>query len=254
MRARHTFLALVTTVALWVTPSALSAQTSPRVLIGANLAMGSSGSTFADTFRYNHPYTANIPGEEASVDTTFEIPSGAMFEGGVLVRIFRNVAAGVAYYQASSTNDLQVTARIPHPLLITRHRTVEGATPARHEQSGLHVNAAYILPATERVYVAVSAGPTYFTARQRVVKSVAVSETYPYDTASFASADLESLSGSGWGFNAGVDVGWMFTRNVGVGGMLRYSRATLSLEPSGRDALDIDAGGLHAGIGARVGF
>lgn len=254
MRARHTFLTLVIAIAVWVTPSAVSAQTSPRVLIGANVAMGSSGSTFTDTFQYNHPYTVNIPGEDASVNTTFEIPGGAMFDGGVLVRIFRHVAAGVAYYQASSTNDLHVTARIPHPLLITRHRTVEGTTPARHEQSGLHVNAAYILPAAARVYVAVSAGPTYFTAKQRVVKSVAVSETYPYDAASFASAELESLSGSGWGFNAGVDVGWMFTRNVGVGGMLRYSRATLSLEPSGRGALDIDAGGLHAGVGARIGF
>lgn len=226
----------------------------PRVLIGANVVMPATATTFTDAFTYQHPFSAEIPGEEASVETSFETPTSALFEGGALVRVIGNVAVDVAFYQASSTNDVQVTARIPHPFFTGRHRAVEGTTPARHEQSGLHVDAAYVLPVMTRLYVAVSAGPTYFTVKQRVVTAVNVSESYPYDTASFASADLESLSSSGWGFNAGVDLGWMFTKNVGVGGLLRYSRATLSLEPSGRDPLDIEVGGLHAGVGARVAF
>jgi hypothetical protein len=225
-----------------------------RVLIDANVAATVTSSTFTDSFTYQHPYSANIPGEEASVETTVKSPTAAMFEGGVLVRVFRNVAAGVAYYQASSTEELEITARIPHPFLLAHHRTVEGSVAARNEQSGIHLNAAYVLPATRSIYVAVSGGPTYFTVRQRLVKSVAVSETYPYDEASFASADLESPSGSGWGFNAGVDVGWMLSRTFGVGGLLRYTKATLSIQPSGRAARDIDVGGMHAGLGARVAF
>jgi hypothetical protein len=231
------------------------AQTRPpRVLIDANVAMPSSASDFSDAFTYKHPYSANIPGEEASVETRFKIPRAALFEGGVLVRVYRNVSAGVGFYQTSNTNDLTIGARIPHPFFVGRHRQVEGTTPVRHEQSGIHMNAAYVVPATRRLYVAVSGGPTYFTVTQRVVKSVAITEAYPFDAATFAGADVEPVKSSGWGFNGGVDVGWMFTRNIGVGGLLRYSRATLSLAPSNRDPLDIVVGGLHAGAGARVAF
>lgn len=238
-----------------LSPAAVTAQPwQGRVLIDANVALTTTSSTFSDSFSYKHPYSANIPGEEASVETTFEMPKPAMFEGGVLVRLYRSLAAGVAYYQSSGTNDLQITARIPHPFLIAHHRTVEGTMPVRHEESGVHILVAYVLPATRQLYVSLSAGPTYFTVRQRLVKEVAVTETYPYDEAAFASADVEPLSDSGWGFNAGADVGWMFSRNFGVGGLVRYSRATMTLQPTGRDDRDIEVGGLHVGIGARVAF
>jgi hypothetical protein len=46
----------------------------------------------------------------------------------------------------------------------------------------------------------------------------------------------------------------MFSRNFGIGGLLRYSKATLSLKPSLRDPLDTEVGGVHGGIGARVAF
>jgi hypothetical protein len=249
--------ALLLGAAAWFcfVPAPVSAQPwQGRVLLDANVATSTSGSTFSDDFTYKHPYSANIPGEEASVETSFGIPSAVLFEGGVLVRIFQNVAAGVGFYQASSTGDLDVSARIPHPFLIAHHRAVEGSTPVRHEQNGLHLNAAYVLPVTTHLYVAASGGPTYFSVNQGVVKTVAVAETYPYDVASFANADFERLSASGWGFNAGVDVGWMFSSHFGAGGLLRYSKATLSPEPTGRDPREIDVGGLHGGIGARIAF
>lgn len=254
MRATATILPVV--LALCLAPDTASAQTTrpTRVLISANAVVATTSTTFSDTFTYQHPYTANIPGEEASVDSSFKTPTAALFDGGVLVKVFRNVAVGVAFYQSSSTEDLQISARIPHPFFQGRHRAVEGSTPARHEETGVHVDAAYVLPVADKVYAAVSGGPSHFTLSQRVVKSVAISETYPYDTASFASAELESASASGWGFNVGVDVGWMLTRNFGAGALVRYSRATLSLRPSGRDPREIDVGGLHAGIGARVAF
>ncbi len=244
-----------TLLALALLPAAASAQPwQGRFLVGVNVVMQTTSSTFADSFTYAHPYTAGLAGEEASVDTRYELPKPAMPDAGVLVRIVGNIAAGVAYDQSSATSDLEISARIPHPFLIAHHRNVEGTLSARHEESALHVNAAYVVPATERVYFALSAGPTYFSVKQRVVKTVSVMESYPYDTAAFASADVEVLKRSGWGFNAAVDLGWMFNRNFGVGGLLRYSKATLSLKPTGRVARDIDAGGLHAGVGARVAF
>jgi len=254
MRALHKAL-LPAAASLWLIPAVAVAQSwQGRVLIDANVATTSGGATFTDNFTYKHPYSADIPGEEASVETTFKIPNPVLFEGGVLVRVFRNLAAGVAYYQASSTNDLNITARIPHPFLVAHHRTVEGSMPVRHEQSGLHLNAAYVVPATRRLYLAASGGPTYFTVKHRVVNSIAITESYPYDEASFASADVQPLTSSGWGFNAALDVGWMFNRHFGAGALVRYSKATLLLEPTAREPLEIEVGGVHAGIGARVAF
>jgi hypothetical protein len=83
---------------------------------------------------------------------------------------------------------------------------------------------------------------------------VTVSESYPFDAAAFSDAPLQTVKGDAWGFSLGADVGWMFTRNVGLGGMVRYARATVALEPAGRDALDVDVGGAYAGGGVRVVF
>jgi hypothetical protein len=251
-RVQH--VSLIAAACAGCAPAVWAQPWQGRVLIDANAAMSTTKATFNDSFSYKHPYSANIPGEEASVDTTFEIPRPVMFEGGALVRVYRNVAAGFAFYQSSDTNDLHITARIPHPFFIGQHRTVEGVMPVGHEENGFHLMGAYVLPLARTVYVGVSAGPSYFSVTQRMVKSVAVTETYPFDTASFASADVEPVTRSGWGFNVGADVGWMFIRHLGVGGLVRYSKATLSLQPTGRDARDIDVGGLHVGLGARIAF
>ena len=250
---RH--ILVFTLLALACAPSEAAAQAWPgRVLIGINGAAQTTSSTFADDFTFQHAYSANIPGEEASVRTRYKLPTDALFDGGAAVRLVGNFGVGVSVSLASGTRDLEIDARIPHPLLTGAHRDVEGAVGTRHEERGIHVQAVYVVPATDRLYVAFSGGPSQFSVEQRVARTVSVSESFPFDAATFAGADLESLRETGWGFNAGMDLGWMFNRSVGVGGLLRYSRATIPLTPSGRGSRDIDVGGLHAGIGARVAF
>lgn len=239
---------------LLAAPPASAQSWNGRFLISANAAMLTTSTTFEDDFTYAHPYTANIPGEEASVDSRYELPTGILFDGGVSVRLIGNLGAGVATSIGSRTSDFEITARIPHPLFTGRHREVEGTVPAPHEETAVHVDAVYVVPAGNRLHFALSGGPTYFQVEQRVVRAVSVSETYPYDTATFSTAELESRREAGWGFNAAVDVAWMFTPRFGLGGLLRYSRATLTLTPSGRDAQDLDVGGLYAGAGARISF
>lgn len=242
-------------IAFMLAPGDAAAQGWPgRVLIGVNGAMQLTASTFDDEFTYLHPYSGNIPGEEVRVETRYEIPTGALFDAGAAVRLFGNFGVGVSASFASSTNDIEIDARIPHPFYIAQHREVTGTIPARHVQRGVHIQAVYLIPATEHLYVGLSGGPSYFSIEQRVVNTVSVSESYPFDTAEFVTADLGTLTEAGWGFNAAVDVGWMFNQHFGVGGQVRYSQATLSVAPSGREARDIEAGGVHVGIGARIGF
>ncbi|HSL21886.1 MAG TPA: hypothetical protein VK886_10155 [Vicinamibacterales bacterium] len=249
------FSCSVLLAALLLAPAPAGAQGwNGRFLIGANAVMQTTSSTFEDDFTYAHPYTVNIPGEEASVQSRYEVPTGVLFDGGAAVRLIGNLGAGVAASISSRTGDLAITARIPHPLLIASHRAVEGTVAARHEEVAVHVNAVYVVPASARLHFALSGGPTYFRVEQRLAKTVSVSEAYPYDTATFSNAQLEPERESGWGFNAAVDLAWMFRPHFGVGGLLRYSRATLTLSPTGRQPRDIEVGGLNAGAGARISF
>lgn len=232
--------------------SAQWAQWNDRVLIGINGAAQLTSRSIDDRFEYDHPFGAQI--ERALVETRYEVPSGAVFDGNVAVRIAGSLGVGVAVSVASATNDLQVRARVPHPFYFVRHREVEGAVAARHGETGIHIQAVYVVPLASKLHMAVSAGPSRFSVEQRVARSVTLSETFPYDTAMFSDAPLETLKSDTWGFNVGVDVGWMFTRNFGVGGLLRFSNANVTLSPTGRDAFDVDVGGLHVGGGARIGF
>jgi len=56
------------------------------------------------------------------------------------------------------------------------------------------------------------------------------------------------------GYNASVDVTWMFARSVGVGGLVRYTRADVDLEPAAGRTLSMKAGGVQAGGGIRFVF
>ena len=54
------------------------------------------------------------------------------------------------------------------------------------------------------------------------------------------------------GFNAGLDLATYLTPTVGVGVLVRFSRAMVDLaRPDGGGALAVEAGGLHVGGGLR---
>ena len=55
----------------------------------------------------------------------------------------------------------------------------------------------------------------------------------------------------------GIDAQYMFMRNAGVGGMLRYSKGSVDLNPpadTGSETFKLDTGGLEIGVGLRFRF
>jgi hypothetical protein len=72
---------------------------------------------------------------------------------------------------------------------------------------------------------------------------------HPYDTASFARSEVNRQRASKPGFHGGADVTWKLGPRWGLGGLLRYSKASVPF--GGRS---VDAGGLQAGGGLRVLF
>ena len=97
-------------------------------------------------------------------------------------------------------------------------------------------------------------GPSILHVNQAVVTDVNYSEEYPYDTAAFTGVDSRDVKASATGFNAGADVRWMFSRHVGLGGLVRFTRGTVDLDGPDNRTITVDAGGTHVGAGLRVVF
>jgi len=69
------------------------------------------------------------------------------------------------------------------------------------------------------------------------------------------SATTERAEKTKLGFNVGADVGYRLSHRVGVGGLVRYSRVSLSLPLAGSaSGVSVDAGGLQVGGGVRFYF
>ena len=84
---------------------------------------------------------------------------------------------------------------------------------------------------------------------------ITFTEVYPYDAATFASAPAQRVNGTATGFNVGADVGKRFARHAGIGGGVRFSRATISLAvPNSTTTVSVKAGGVAIAAGLRLYF
>jgi hypothetical protein len=106
----------------------------------------------------------------------------------------------------------------------------------------------YVLP-VRALDVRAIGGPTFCQLTQDFISAMTVSETYPFDTATFASATTTRASKTAVGFNAGVDISHPLSRLVRVGALIRYSRTDVNF-----DQQAVKAGGVEAGGGVRIRF
>ena len=79
-------------------------------------------------------------------------------------------------------------------------------------------------------------------------------EVFPFDELAFPGAQTQTVRENVLGYNAGVDMTWRFSQNVGVGLLLRYSNGKKAFTPTGAQPVEVTVGGLHAGGGLRVLF
>ena len=118
-----------------------------------------------------------------------------------------------------------------------------------------------MLPVTRRIQLGVMAGPSFFTVRQDVASPIRsrteINDPAPYTSLSIPSVTVTEYKDSPVGGNIAVDVTYLVTRFLGVGGFARYAAASLDLPvPEGvtRSDTKFKAGGGQAGAGLRVRF
>jgi hypothetical protein len=193
--------------------------------------------------------------ETETVDVKYPMKPSALIDLAAGFRVWKQLGIGASVSVTSDKGAAEVTASVPHPFFFNQPRIITGTENGiAHSDTGVHLTLQYLIPATGRLHVTLEGGPSWVTVDRELVTDVTITESYPYDSAAFGGAVTKSTSGSAAGFNAGVDITWMFVESVGLGGIVRYTRADIDLSAVEGRSLTIKAGGVQAGVGLRVLF
>jgi len=192
--------------------------------------------------------------ETASATIAFPAKSAAGFdvEGGY--RIWRNMAVGVGITSVSRSTTTTVTGSLPNPLYLNRPLTLSGGFASSNSQVGIHLQVAWVVPVSPKMNLMVFAGPSVFSVKQTIVqpRGISLSSAYPFESGSITSASTTDASKTAFGFGAGADFSYFFSKTVGVGGLMRYARAPVSFAVEGQPDVKMNAGGFQVGAGLRV--
>ena len=227
----------------------VAAQQDGRVFISVNGGLQASSTDFTD----NIVFTEFL--EEGDLDAAYSIDSGTVIDIGGGFKLLDNLGIGVGFSRFDTSNDAAVDARIPHPFFYDRPRSIAGsATNLTRRETAVHIQVRWFTSVLDQVDLSLFGGPTFFNLTQGLVTAVDFSHTYPFDEASFTSADTGDQVASAVGFHVGADVGYFFSRYVGVGALVRFSGATVDLVSEDGGTISIDTGGFHVAGGLRLRF
>lgn len=219
-----------------------------RVLVNIDAAQQSTTTTFTSAATFTEFV------EQGRTTAKQTIATGPVYGGGVTVRTWRTLLLGAAVSYYSKVSSAQVDAQLPHPFLFDHPRLVSAtAAGLKRTEIGTHLIIGVILPATDRLHIVISGGPSVFQVQQDLVSRVTYTHAYPYDEAQFTGVTTQRLKDQPIGYHAGADVTAKFSQHVGVGGTLRFARGKLT-STVGDEALSFDVGGLYAGGGLRFMF
>jgi hypothetical protein len=232
-------------------PSAAIAQGAwpGRIVVSANGGAQSTSQAFSDQLSFP------LYVEDAIIGTDYAVASAPFFDAGAVVRIWRTFGVGVAVSRFTDDRAASIEGELPHPFQFGQPRTIEGeASNLRRRETSGHLQIAWMGAPTSAIRFIVSAGPSWIRVEQGLITGVNYDEAYPYDVVTFTGVDRVLEKEEAVGFNAGVDVLWVFAKHVGLGGLVRFSRATATVSPAEGRALELELGGLHGGGGIRILF
>jgi hypothetical protein len=228
--------------------SSVQAQ-DERIRVGFNVGSQVPSQTVSQEF------TRTLYLEDAPISNTFDLSGGALFDVGGWYKVTETLWAGVSFSSISRKSDGEIEAQLPHPFFFNRLRDAAGTlADLESKETGLHFDVMYVRPLMEKLDLGVFFGVSRFGVSQELITNIEIDEAFPYDTADISDADVVKATGSAIGFNVGADVTYRLTDMFGVGGLIRFARGSVTLEPEPGEEVEIDAGGLAAGVGVRVIF
>ena len=259
---RLRYITFVVLVAAFVTATPVAAQTrqpggaaSPRTPPRDRIFISVDGVFQTTATDFTNTVTLRRNVEDSSFSTSYDEKSGPAFNVSGAGLVWRTIAIGVGVSRFSHGVPGAFTASVPHPFFFNQARQVSGTINSTREELAVHVNARALLPLkSRRMQAMVFGGPSFFNVKQDLVSDFEITETYPYDTATFSRGVTTTASKSKVAFNAGADLAYFFTRQMGVGGTALYAGTTIPLDSAGGNTVDVKVGGFQVGGGLRLRF
>lgn len=255
---RHSMCAGVIVLLCWPSSAAAQAQGSgeatpsnhanplERVYVGIGGGYQGGVKSFTDSITFTQYL------EPARIDADYRRKNGPAVDATGTVRLWRNFAITVGFSTFSKAGAGEITADIPHPFSFRESRaggpfTFGGVT---HRERILRTEATFLIAAGNRTIFMFGAGPAFVSLTQQVVSSAQWRESgYPYDSpVVIDGVNTTDETGSKVGFAGGMDVGFYFSRSVGVGLGVRFVHAKVPVN----DRVKVESGGLQAGLGLRL--
>ncbi len=239
-------------VGVWVCLHVLApgeALAQSRGFVGVNGAFQLTATDFSE--RIESTFNA----ETAVENRSYEVDTGTVIDLNAGVFVWRNLAVGGGLSSFSKSGDVSISGSVPHPFFFNRSRSITGsASNLSREELVIYAQAIWSVPVNDKVNIAVFGGPAFFNVKQDLVTETFINDPFPFASSpTVTSVELTELSESTVGFHAGADVAVYFSRHVGIGTLVRFSRATVSL-PSDGNSINVDVGGIHVGVGLRLRF
>lgn len=200
--------------------------------------------------------------EQGSADASQRFKGGGAFDIGGGVRVWRNLAVGLGVLRVVDNPNASIVARIPHPLIYDRPRTATGSAGVQHSETGVHLQATWMLPlnkwpmtskTTDRFTAAAFIGPSLFKVKQGFVSGIGFSEVgAPFSSVTLSGVTTASDTRWATGVNLGVDLSYRVTETLGAGLLMRYAGTSVHIRTAPDRTESINVGGLQIGVGARL--
>ena len=162
---KTTRIRILTTALILAGASAASAQSPAATPIFISLnGGGQSGSRSIETSS-----SSPLFGETLQINSAQSISSGPLIDASVGYRFPRGLGVAVGYSTFGRSSDAALAASVPDPLLFNKPTAKTAtATGLKHIENTWHIMAMWFFPVTEKIDVAIFAGPSFITVNQDV--------------------------------------------------------------------------------------
>jgi hypothetical protein len=256
-------IALSLLVGVW-TPKVVSGQTptpqpparptaAPSGADRIFVNLGGGFQLMSTTFGESH--SEPLDGEQSTWNAEYTLDDHMAFLGGAAVRVHRNLLAGVTYSHQQQKRAASISGQVPHPFFFDQPRVLQGdSSSLSHQERAIHISAIWVAPVGRRFELSLAGGPSVFLVKRDFVDEITYAQEYPYDTVTFTNVVARDASERAFGGHAAAELTWLVMPHVGVSGLVRYSRGSVTLETPSGNSISLDTGGLQAGIALRLGF
>ncbi len=204
------------------------------------------------TFTFDHRLFGSEQGE---FDADYVGGDASLYEASLGLRLRGPLALGLTWSQSSLSDQADIVGRLPHPFLFGSPRTVEGRSRGlSRDETAIHLSLKWIVRDGEKVQVALFAGPSQIDVDYDLASAVRFDQTYPFDTANYAGVEHRKASGSAIGYHLGIDIAYYFSKSTGLGGIVRFSDASIDLDAPSGGTVAIGGGGLQTAVDLRFRF